>query len=432
MYLRLLLTFFIMLAGLLIPPFFAALSTAQQDMLVELPNVLFLLVIILSHFFKQGRSGFAALLMLVAYNIIQFRLQTPLAIGSTLFEYYFLVLLLPANLVLLLFLPERTLLSFQALSYHAIFILQAAAYYWFIQPEQLPLISHVLFVIEPWVLALGYVSVLPSILLGLLICAVLTAAILMLFRDVASDQAYLSALLASTLTVVEFEQQWISVSMFMMSAVMLLLCILKRSHEQAFIDELTCIPGRRALNIDLAQLSGKYSIAMLDIDRFKKFNDTYGHDIGDTVLKMVATKLTLVKGRGKVYRYGGEEFTIVFKGKSASDCIGYLDEIRLLIADYPFQIRQSAERRELQSQTGKRQNDKRQSDKLKTDESNGKGVNEGKTNHSLTDIDKTVQVTISIGVAEGRSSMTTPEEVIKAADQLLYAAKEAGRNQVCA
>jgi len=409
MYLRLLLTFVIMFAGLLIPSFFAVLSTAQQGMLVELPSILFLLVIILSHFFKQGRSGFAALLMLVAYNVIQQRLQTPLAIGSTLFEYYFLVLLLPANLVLLLFLPERSLFSFKALSYHAFFILQGAAFYWFIQPEQLPLVTSLLTAMEPWILVFGDVSVLPNILLGLLICAVLTAAILMLFRDVSSDQAFLSALLACTLTVVEFEQQWISASMFTMSAVVLLLSILKRSHEQAFIDELTRIPGRRALNIDLAQLTGKYCIAMLDIDRFKKFNDTYGHDIGDSVLKMVASQLATVKGRGKVYRYGGEEFTILFKGKSALDCVAYLDEIRVLIADYPFQIRQSIERREPQEEGSKNAD-----------------------NSQVEVIEKTAKVTISIGVAQGRSSITTPDEVIIAADKLLYKAKESGRNQVCA
>ncbi|WP_232011647.1 GGDEF domain-containing protein [Moritella yayanosii] len=378
-------------------------------MLVELPNILFMLVIVLSHFFKQGRSGFAALLMLVAYNVIQQRLQTPLAVGSTLFEYYFLVLLLPANLVLLLFLPERALFSFKALSYHAIFIVQIAVFYWFIQPEQLPLVSNLLTAIEPWILVSGDVSVLPNILLGLLICAVLIAAILMLFREVSSDQAFLSALLASTLTVVEFEQQWISASMFTISAIVLLFSILKRSHEQAFIDELTRIPGRRALNIELAQLSGKYSIAMLDIDRFKKFNDTYGHDIGDSVLKMVASQLATVKGRGRVFRYGGEEFTILFKGKSALDCIGYLNDIRLLVADYPFQIRQPVERREPQ-EAGAKNTDSCQ----------------------VEFIEKTVKVTISIGVAQRRSSTTSPDEVIIAADKLLYKAKESGRNQVCA
>ena len=398
-----------MFAGLWIPPFFAALSTAQQAMLVELPTILFLLVIILSHFFKQGRSGFAALLMLVAYNVIQQRLQTPLAMGSTLFEFYFLALVLPINLVLLLFLPERSLFSFKALFYHLILILQATAFYWFIQPEQLFLVTHILAVIEPWLLVMGEFSLLPSILLGLLVAAVLTAAMVMLFREESSDQALLSTLLACTLTVIEFDKQWISACMFLISAILLLLSILKRSHEQAFIDDLTRIPGRRALNIDLAQLSGKYSIAMLDIDHFKQFNDTYGHDTGDMVLKMVASQLETVRGRGKVYRYGGEEFTILFKGKSASDCVGYLNEIRVLIADYPFQIRQPVGRR------------------VPHDEE-PKNID----NESVEEIEKVVRVAISIGVAQGRKSTTSPEDVIKEADTLLYKAKESGRNQVCA
>ena len=403
MYLKLLLTFVIMFAGLWSPPFFAVLSTAQQAMLVGLPTILFLLVIILSHFFKQGRSGFAALLMLVAYNVIQQRLQTPLTMGSTLFEFYFLVLILPINLVLLLFLPERSLFSFKALSYHFILILQAAIFYWFIQPEQLFLVTHILIVIEPWLLVMGDFSVLPSILLGLLVGAVLTAATVMLFREESSDQALLSALLACTLTVIEFDKQWISVCMFIISAILLLLSILKRSHEQAFMDDLTRIPGRRALNIDLAQLSGKYCIAMLDIDHFKLFNDTYGHNTGDMVLKMVASQLATVRGRGKVYRYGGEEFTILFKGKSVSDCVDYLNEVRLLIAGYPFQIRKSVERREAE--------------------------NEEK---SVEGIEKVVQVAISIGVAQRGKSTRNPEDVIKEADKLLYKAKESGRNKVCA
>lgn len=409
MYLRLVLTFVIMFAALLIPPLFAALSIDQSSMLTELPSILFIIVLILSHFFKQGRTGFAALLMLVAYNVIQQRLQSPLSTGSTLFEYYFLALVLPLNLVLLLFLPERSIFTFKAIPYHSAFVVQAAVFYWFIKPEQLPLITALLNSLEPWLLAFGELSVLPTVLFGLLICAVLTAAILMLFRDEASDQAVLSALLACTLMVVEFDKPWVSVSMFMVCGILLLVNILKRSHEQAFIDELTCIPGRRALNSDMAQLSGKYTIAMLDIDRFKLFNDTYGHDIGDTVLKMVATQLTMVKGRGKVYRYGGEEFTILFKGKSAQDCVTHLDDIRLLIANYPFQIRQQLERREVQDEKSKESK---------------------KTAVSMKTVEKVVQVTISIGVAQGRSSATTPEEVIKAADKLLYKAKEAGRNQV--
>lgn len=84
----------------------------------------------------------------------------------------------------------------------------------------------------------------------------------------------------------------------------------------AYQDELTSLPGRRALKEYLLKLGSEYTIAMFDIDHFKKFNDTHGHDVGDQVLRMVASKLATVSGRGKSFRYGGEEFTLVFSEKS--------------------------------------------------------------------------------------------------------------------
>ena len=53
-------------------------------------------------------------------------------------------------------------------------------------------------------------------------------------------------------------------------------------------------------------------MAMIDVDHFKKFNDTHGHDIGDQVLKLVAARLAQVEGGGIAYRYGGEEFAVLF------------------------------------------------------------------------------------------------------------------------
>jgi diguanylate cyclase (GGDEF)-like protein len=53
---------------------------------------------------------------------------------------------------------------------------------------------------------------------------------------------------------------------------------------------------------------------MLDVDRFKKFNDRHGHHVGDQVLRMVASKLAKVSGGGTAYRYGGEEFTVSSRG----------------------------------------------------------------------------------------------------------------------
>ena len=89
------------------------------------------------------------------------------------------------------------------------------------------------------------------------------------------------------------------------------------------------------------QRTGKrYVVAMVDVDHFKSFNDKYGHDVGDQVLKVVAAKLAEVRGGGKAFRYGGEEFTIVFSGKTSREAIPHLDEVRRNIESYPFSVRE--------------------------------------------------------------------------------------------
>ena len=75
---------------------------------------------------------------------------------------------------------------------------------------------------------------------------------------------------------------------FMSAAgVILIVSLLAESHRLAFRDTLTGLPGRRALEERLRSLGGRYAVAMVDVDHFKKFNDTHGHDIGDQVLKLV-------------------------------------------------------------------------------------------------------------------------------------------------
>jgi diguanylate cyclase (GGDEF)-like protein len=141
---------------------------------------------------------------------------------------------------------------------------------------------------------------------------------------------------------------------------------------------------------------------MVDVDHFKRFNDTYGHDVGDQVLKMVAGKLQGVGGGGRAFRFGGEEFTIVFPRRKIVDAVPHLEELRKAIASYQLRLRGAD--RPKKNQEGKRQRGSR-----------GEG--------------ETVSVTVSIGVApsaEGRK----PAEVLKDADQALYRAKRGGRNQL--
>ena len=105
--------------------------------------------------------------------------------------------------------------------------------------------------------------------------------------------------------------------------------IIENTYFLAYHDELTSLPARRAFNDALLRLEEPYAVAVVDIDHFKSFNDTYGHDTGDQVLRLVAAKLAGVTGGGRAYRVGGEEFSILFPGKSAKEAMPHLELLRI-------------------------------------------------------------------------------------------------------
>ena len=187
------------------------------------------------------------------------------------------------------------------------------------------------------------------------------------------------------------------------AAALLLVAVLRDSHRMAFRDELTGLPGRRALDERLKATGRSYAVAMVDVDHFKKFNDTHGHDVGDQVLKLVASRLAGVGGGGIAFRYGGEEFTIVFLGKDAGDAVPHLEQLRADIAGYRMALR--APDRPRRTRSGKRR----------------RGAPGGT---------KSLSVTVSIGVAARTPRHDEPEAVIRAADRALYRAKRGGRNRV--
>lgn len=192
-------------------------------------------------------------------------------------------------------------------------------------------------------------------------------------------------------------------------AIVLLLAngLLRDYYNMAYRDELTGLPQRRALNEQMLALGRHYTLAMLDVDHFKKFNDAHGHDIGDQVLQMVASQIKKVTGGGKAFRYGGEEFTVVFSGKDIDEAEFHLEKVRAAIENYEMVIRQQ-ERRE--------------------DKDNGSKSHRKKG--SFRRADQKVSVTISIGVASRQSRNESPDDVLKFADEALYKAKGGGRNRV--
>ncbi len=184
------------------------------------------------------------------------------------------------------------------------------------------------------------------------------------------------------------------------AGLVLVIAVIEASYLMAYRDGLTELPGRRALNEALPRLSGQFTVAMVDVDHFKRFNDTYGHDAGDHVLRLVAARLAQAPGGGTAYRYGGEEFALVFPGKGQDECLPHLEELREMVETHRFTMRRRFRPRV------KPKNDKGRKSR------------------------QAIMITVSIGVAERNHRHDSPDQVVQAADKALYRAKEAGRNRV--
>jgi diguanylate cyclase len=164
-------------------------------------------------------------------------------------------------------------------------------------------------------------------------------------------------------------------------------------REEAFTDALTRIPNRKKFDLELVRLIDKaeaeaseLSLLMLDIDHFKRFNDTFGHPIGDQVLRLLAATLKeSVKGRDIPARYGGEEFAVILPDTGLVDALVVAENIRRAIGS----------KKVVNKQTGE-------------------------------DLGK---ITVSIGAGRLVTG-EPPETLVGRADEALYAAKRGGRNRV--
>lgn len=176
------------------------------------------------------------------------------------------------------------------------------------------------------------------------------------------------------------------------------LSVLYASYRMAFVDGLTGLPNRRALDETLMRVSGGYALAMVDVDHFKQFNDTYGHDAGDIVLRVVARTLRRQAG-GQAFRYGGEEFCIVYEGGKSRRAAEGCERAREAVAGTQIAVPAAVKRTRREEPPKKRPAAK-------------------------------VKVTISLGWALRAGERRAAHDVLKAADQALYKAKAKGRNCV--
>ena len=354
------------------------------------PTVLLVTAVALAWWFNRGRSFVVAASILGGFAA--FLVFPPKAV------YTAVAVLVPLNVLLAMIRPELGARHGAALPWLALLALEALAIAFLLQNP------HLLSMVDHWLLRSP-----PVPLAGRLVfAAAFAAAVWRAWPEFTPTQVGNAGAAAAFYLSMEWAGARGAHSAFMAAAgLVLLAALLHESHRLAFRDQLTGLPGRRALEERLRSLGAGYVIGMADVDHFKSFNDTHGHDIGDQVLKLVAGRLAEVGGGGTAYRYGGEEFCVIFPGMGLKEAQGHLEAIRGAIEKYRMAVR--GEDRPKKTREG----EKRRSDA-------------GDENAPS----KVLSVTVSIGLAAPTETSLTPQQVLKAADEALYRAKQGGRNRV--
>ena len=350
------------------------------------------ITMVLSIWFNRGRIFFISLFLLM-YQLIITNYKLVGINGADFLKFIkpVLSILIPVNIIIFSQFKERGIFSFWGKLKILFIVLEVFVLCRTSILKKEALVGFVNYM--PFGSVFNKSSIIPMAAITYTIMLIFLIAKIIL-RKTSHDKPIIGVLIFSFLSNIYIKDRLIFSIFLTAAGLILIIGIIEASYSMAYMDELTGIPARRALREMLMKLGNKYTLAMIDIDFFKKFNDTYGHDIGDEVLKLVATNLETVTGGGRAFRYGGEEFTIVFPGKAPNEVVPHLEKLREQVAKSGY-----------------------------TKKSNSKAKGRNSTTKQLF-------VTISIGVAEKNAKNKTTTEVMKAADKALYRAKKKGRNCV--
>jgi GGDEF domain-containing protein len=129
-------------------------------------------------------------------------------------------------------------------------------------------------------------------------------------------------------------------SILLMSGCLILgLSVLDPSARWAERDELTGLPGRTLLLRDLQSMGGVFATSVVDIQDFRNLQDRHGHDVSGQILRMVASRLAKLPGGGRAYRYGSDEFALLFPGKTKEEALQHLGSFQRSLEESPFVLR---------------------------------------------------------------------------------------------
>jgi diguanylate cyclase (GGDEF)-like protein len=371
-----------------------SLRPAANGLVAVYPYAVLAAALLLGWRFNRSRLVFAAFLLALTQYVLDGGVATP---EQRLF-FHATTFLLPLNLALVALLPERGTVTPAGLVRWTLIAIQVVLVAFLARSFPAEATGLLRTRLAPAVLSAWTPLAQPAMIVFLAMCTVLVLA--WVREPTSAVRAYVYALVAVFLGLTwkatgPGQEIWLATA-----GLVLVVAVVEASYLMAYRDGLTELPGRRALNEALPRLSGQFTVAMVDVDHFKRFNDRYGHDAGDHVLRLVAARLARAPGGGTAYRYGGEEFALIFPGKGAEECMPHLEELRETVETSRFTMR------------------RRFRPRAKPSAPKGRKTREA------------IVITVSIGVAEKNHRHSTPDQVVQAADKALYRAKEAGRNRV--
>ncbi|MDP5209511.1 diguanylate cyclase [Microbulbifer sp. 2205BS26-8] len=353
----------------------------------QLPFFLLGAALVLSVLYRSSRVALASGLFLLLYAATSLGLLPEGVQGLPLY-----LALMALNLMLIACARDRGALSLIALAWLLVLIAQGMA----------------LFLLQECCRPLSYQFVLEnlpvwvsedrdaSVILPLLVCVAAAAGASLLF--ILFPGPAVAGLFSCTLLL--SYGIWTGLPLVPIASaagLLLILSLLGAGYEFAFRDALTGLLSRRAFYYHMLAPGRHYSLAMIDIDHFKKLNDRFGHQTGDQVLRMVAGLINR-HTTGRVFRFGGEEFAVVIPGRDRMGAEKALGHLCGKIAAYPLRLRAAGRLRDrmIPGRSGQR-----------------------------------IKVTVSIGLTHREKSLKKPDAVLKAADLALYKAKRSGRNRLC-
>jgi diguanylate cyclase (GGDEF)-like protein len=304
-----------------------------------------------------------------------------------------LAFLLPLNLLALSLVKDEALSTARGVLRLIPILAQPFLVLWLCLPEQAEWLGALDFRFVPE--SLTYWSGLPQPSLLAFLGAILLLAVRLACERNPLDAGTLWALIACWTAFAGLRRGWAPTNFFTAAGLILFVTLVQASYRTAYRDALTGLLGRQAYEESITRLGATYAVAIVGFDQLKHYGNHHGKSIRDQILRLVAPMVQTAAAGGLVYRLGGEELTVVFAGKSATDTLAQLECIRKEVEQSVWHLR-GRDRVWPGSRPGT----------------------------------EALPLTASIGVAEGRGGRTELNAVTKAAYRALYDAKGQGGNLV--